>query len=101
MPTVREILKKNNMELDISEVALNFVFEGDFSFTEKKMVPKEERDYEKPIEYVDAYIFHSGKDRLMIVPDEPDFVLNYTSYNSGDVGYFEAYDSAGEISAYM
>lgn len=101
MPTVREILKENNMELDISEIALSFVFEGDFSFTEKERIPKEERDYEKPIEYVDAYIFHSGKDRLMIVPDDPDYVLNYTSYNSGDIGYFESFGSDGEISIYM
>ena len=33
MPSVREILKKNNLTLDISEAALDLEFEGDFIFT--------------------------------------------------------------------
>ncbi len=53
-----------------------------------------------PNEFVLGYFF-DGKDRLLIVPDDSDYVLNYTSYNGGDIGYFESFGSDGEISIYM
>ena len=33
MPSVREILKMNNLSLDISEAALDLEFDGDFIFS--------------------------------------------------------------------
>ena len=100
MPTVREILKENNIELDISEIALSFVFEGNFKFTKTEMVQKGDQ-WNHPNEFVLGYFFFDGKDRLLIVPDDPDYVLNSTSYNGGDIGYFECYGSDGDISVYM
>lgn len=100
MPTVREILKENNMELDISEAALNLNFEGNFIFAKTEMVQKGDQ-WNHHNEFVLGYFFFDGKDRLLIVPDDPDYVLNYTYYNGGDIGYFKAYGSDGEISVYM
>lgn len=99
MPSVREILKENNMDLPISEAALNLEFEGNFVFTKTEMVRMGDT-WNHPDEFVLGYFFFDGKDRLLIVPDDPPFVVNYTSYN-GDSGYFEAYNSNGEISIIM
>ena len=99
MPSVREILETNNIKLDISEAALDLEFEGNFIFTgtgKERMAD----EVNHPDEFVLAYYFYDGRNRLMIVPDDPNYVVNYTrSYDDGDV-YFEAYGSDGNINMY-
>lgn len=79
MPSVREILKQNDRELDISEIPLSFEFDGNFVFSENKWIPKEEQEFGQPKIYVWVYIFLSGEDSLIISPDDPDYVLGYVS----------------------
>ena len=99
MPSVREILEMNNIKLDISEAALDLEFEGNFIFsgTAKERMADV---INHPNDFVLAYFFYEGNNRLMIVPDDPNYVVNYTqSFDDGDV-YFEAYDSDGNLSMY-
>lgn len=84
------------MELDISEIALSFEFEGKFIFSEKKRVAKEGQEFGQPTQYVWAYIFFSEKDYLMIVPEDPRFLLGY-----GSDGSFECWNEDGRLSIIM
>lgn len=99
MPTVKEILEKNDMKLNISEKALNLEFEGDFIFTKTSMIPMGDQ-WEHSGEYTLGYIFDSETKRLTITPEDSDYVLGYTHfYNDAKTeGYYECYDSDGEIS---
>lgn len=101
MPSIREILKMNELELDISEAALNLEFDGNFIFsgTEKELKGDIENH---PGESALGYIFYSGNDRLSIVPEDPDYVVNYTRcYDDRKNGYFQSYGSDGLISIMM
>lgn len=97
MPSVREILKMNNLTLDISEAALDLEFEGDFIFTGTAQEQKADI-VNHPDEFALAFLFYDGENRLMIVPDDQDYVVNYTRYYDDGSCYFEAYDSEGLIS---
>lgn len=98
MPTVREILEKNNMKLDISEKALNLEFEGDFIFTKTSMIPMGDQ-WEHSGEYTLGYIFDSENKRLTITPDDPYYVVGYRYFYNDDKlrGHYRCYDSDGEI----
>ena len=101
MPSVREILKMNGFDLDISEAALNLEFDGNFIFsgTEKELKGDIENH---PGEFALGYVFYNGNDRLSIVPDDPDYVVNYTRfYDDKEKGYFQSYGSDGLISIIM
>ena len=60
MPSVREILKENNMELHISEAALNLEFKGNVVFTKTDMEPMGD-EWNHPNEFVLAYFFLLGR----------------------------------------
>ena len=100
MPTVREILEKNNMKLDISEKALNLEFEGDFIFTKTIMEPVGDQ-WNHPDETTLAYVFDSKDKRLRIAPDDPNYVVGYNRFDDAVAktgGYYECYGSDGEVS---
>lgn len=97
MPSVREILKMNDIELDISEAALDLEFDGTFIFSGTEKQPKGDLiNHEN--EFALGFCFNDGKNILIIVPDDPDYVVNYTKfYDDGD-GFYECYGSDGLIS---
>lgn len=97
MPSIREILEKNNITLDISEAALDLEFEGNFIFSGTTQESKGDV-LNHPNEFNVGFFFYNGKDKLRIVPDDPDYVVRYTQiFDDGDF-YFEAYASDGRLS---
>lgn len=99
MPTVREILERNNISLDISEEALDLEFEGNFVFSGTREEHKGDV-LNHPNEFALGFFFYNGKDKLRVVPDDPDYVVRYTQvFDDGDF-YFEAYASDGNLSMY-
>ena len=99
MPSVRDILKKNNLSLDISEAALDLEFEGDFIFTGTQDEQKGDI-LNHPNEVTLGFFFYNGKDKLRIVPGDPDYVVRYTQFFDDGDSYFEAYGSDGNINMY-
>ena len=74
MHSVREILERNNIKLDISEPVLDLGFERDFILREAGKV-KNSCDYH-PNEFALAYFFHeenNENNRLKIVPCDSDY----------------------------
>ena len=63
MPSVREILKMNDIELDISEAALDLEFEGNFIFSGTGKQPKGDV-LNHPNEFTLGFFFYNGKDKL-------------------------------------
>ena len=99
MPKVREILKRNNISLDISDEVLDLEFEGNFVFSGTIMEHKGDV-LNHPNEFALSFIFYNGKDKLRVVPDDPDYVVRYTQvFDDGDF-YFEVYASDGTLSVY-
>lgn len=97
MPSVKEILERNNIDLDISEAVLDLEFDGDFIFSGTRDEHKGDI-LNHPNEVTLGFFFYNGKDKLRIVPGDPDYVVRYTQvFDDGDF-YFEAYASDGTIS---
>ena len=72
-------------------------FEGNFIFSGTGKQPKGDV-LNHPNEFTLGFFFYNGKDKLRIVPDDPDYVVRFTQiFDDGDF-YFEAYASDGSIS---
>ena len=102
MFSVREMLKKNNIDLKISDAALDleFEFEGNFVFSHRSQELKE-IDVETFVN-VDGYVFcdeNPDIDReIIIVPDDPDCVVRYHIHGGIGVCFCEMFDSEGQTS---
>ena len=100
--SVREMLKKNNIDLKISDAALDleFEFEGNFVFSHRSKESK--IIWDGPEEYVEGYVFYDDNpeiDReIKIVPDDPDYVVRHHIHGGIGVCFCEMFDSEGQTS---
>ena len=100
MFSVREMLKKNNIDLKISDEALDLEFEGNFVFSHRSKEAK--FIFDGPKEYVECYVFYDDNpeiDReIKIVPDDPDYVVRHHIHGGIGVCFCEMFNSEGQTS---
>lgn len=69
MVTVKELLDKFNLDIDLSNKVLNLSFDEDYESFE-----------EKTEDGVDYFEFYSKNSLLVIIPSETDCVLSYSHF---------------------